>query len=90
MKKLRYHKQLDFNEPGDDFNLLMKLLLSGEEKVICMNLNVKDKKVLRNLGETVERCYREKFPESHLSPEIELYEYEYNKCYIVSLNLKMK
>ena len=85
MKQLRYNKQLDFNEPGDDFDLLVKLLFSGENHIVCRNIDFEDTELVKKMKDTVDRHYKELFPEKTDTPKVELYAYEDSKCYLVSL-----
>ena len=85
MKQLRYNKQLDFNEPGDDFDLLAKLLFSGEDHIVCKNIDFEDTELVKKMKDTVDRHYKELFPEKTDTPKLELYVYEDSKCYLVSL-----
>lgn len=76
---------MDFNEPGDDFDLLVKLLFSGENHIVCRNIDFEDTELVKKMKDTVDRHYKELFPEKTDTPKVEIYVYEDSKCYLVSL-----
>ena len=76
---------MDFNEPGDDFDLLAKLLFSGENHIVCRSIDFEDTELVKKMKDTVDRHYKELFPEKTDTPKVELYVYEDSKCYLVSL-----
>ena len=88
----RHSKFLDFKDADvtDGMNKLMEILLSGEKHVICKNLDISKKGVLSAISESVDRCYKERYPKSLLSPELELYEPCGDMTFVVSLNRKLK
>ena len=76
---------MDFNEPGDDFDLLAKLLFSGENHIVYKNIDFEDTELVKKMKDTVDRHYKKLFPEKTDTPKVELYVYEDSKCYLVSL-----
>ena len=72
----RPHKIIDFK--GIDItagmDILMDLLLDNESNIFCKNLDIDDSEVLNKVSESVRRCWKEKYPDSLLSPELELYD----------------
>ena len=70
------HKVIDFRDIDitAGMDILMDLLLDNEPSVFCKNLDIDDSEVLDKVSESVKRCYKEKYPDSLLSPELELYD----------------
>ena len=74
--KKKYHTILDFTDGNVKMGMdhLMRLLLNGEKNILCKNLNIADKGVLGIISESVNRCYKEKYPDSNLKPVLELHD----------------
>lgn len=70
------HKVIDFKDIDitAGMDILMDLLLNNEPNIFCKNLDIDDNDVLNKVSESVKRCYKEKYPDSLLSPELELYD----------------
>ena len=72
----RYHKTIDFKDIDITvgMDILMDLLLDNELNIFCKNLDIDDSEVLNKVSESVIRRWKEKYPDSLLSPELELYD----------------
>lgn len=83
MKRLdsKHMPTLHFDDSDVTVDDLMRLLLDGDDrfpyarnKVFCQGMPLSDKGFVESLGEAVERCYKEKYPNSTKTPTLELYD----------------